>query len=68
MSLREKNLELFNGKNGVVDPDPNVFGHPGSRIRHYLYGSGSESFHQQAKKVRKTFISTIFYFYLTFYL
>ncbi len=26
------------------------------RIRHYLYGSGSRSFHQQAKKVRKTLI------------
>jgi hypothetical protein len=28
------------------------------RIRHYLYGSGS--FHQQAKKVRKILISTVF--------
>jgi hypothetical protein len=36
-----------------LDPDPYVFGPPGSR-----YGNGS--FYHQAKKVRKTFISTVF--------
>jgi len=39
-----------------------------SRIRHYFYGFGSGSFHQQAKKVRKTLISTIFLVLFNFYL
>jgi hypothetical protein len=32
-----------------------------SRIRNYLYGSGSrsESFHQRAEKLRKTFFPTV---------
>jgi hypothetical protein len=42
----------------VVDPDPYVFWAFRIRIRHHLYGSGSGSFHQQAKKERKTLIST----------
>ncbi len=33
----------------VVDPDPSVFGHPGSGSSIILYGSGS--FRQQAKKL-----------------
>ncbi len=39
----------------VVDPDPYVFGPPGSGSFIILFGSGSGSgyFHQQAKKVRK---------------
>ncbi len=45
----------------VVDPDPYVFGSPGSAsgsVSHnYGYGSGSGTFHHQAKKVRKTLIS-----------
>ncbi len=49
----------------VVDLDPYVFGPPGSGIVIILYGSGSGlgsgSFHQLAKKVRKTLISTIFW-------
>ncbi len=45
----------------VMDPD--VFGPPGSVI--ILYASGS--FHQQAKIVRKTLISTILLLLLTFF-
>jgi hypothetical protein len=47
---------------GVPDPDqhpdPYVFGPPGSASGsvNFLYGSGS--FHQQAKQLRKTLIST----------
>ncbi len=41
----------------VGDPDPNVFGPSGS-VSH-KYGSGTGSFHHQAKKVRKTLISTV---------
>jgi hypothetical protein len=50
----------------VVDPDSYDFGPPGSGSVIILYGSGygfgpePEFFHQQAKKVRKTLISTIF--------
>jgi len=48
----------------VVDPDPyppdpHVFGPP---------GSGSGSFYQHAKMVRKILIHTIFWLFLTFYL
>jgi hypothetical protein len=47
--------------NSVVDPDPYVFGPPGSGSVNILYGYGvgseSGSFYQQAKKVRKTLIS-----------
>jgi hypothetical protein len=48
-------------KNSVVDLDPFVFGPPGSAsgsVSH-KYGSGSGSFHHQAKIVRKTLISTV---------
>jgi hypothetical protein len=37
------------------------------RIRHYLYGSGSEG-HHQAKNVRKTLVSDVFEFFVIFYL
>ncbi len=45
-----------------MDPDlqdPYVFEPPGSGSVIIFYGSGSGSFHQQAKKVRKTLIFTI---------
>jgi hypothetical protein len=45
----------------VVDPDPYVFGPPGSAsgsVSH-KYGSGSGSFHHEAKIVRKALISTV---------
>jgi hypothetical protein len=49
-------------KSSVVDPDPYVFGPPGSAsgsVSH-KYGSGSGSFHHQAtKKIRKTLPSTV---------
>ncbi len=44
-------------KISVGDPDSYVLGPP-----------ESGSFHRQAEKVRKTLISTIFYYFLTFYL
>ncbi len=42
-------------------PDPHFFGPPGcgSISQRYGSGSGSESFYQQAKKVRKTLIPTV---------
>ncbi len=46
----------------VVDPDPpdpHVFGLPGSGSTSQRYGSGSGSFYQHAKIVRKTLIPTI---------
>jgi len=44
----------------VVDPDPDVFESPGSGSGSVVILDGSESgsLHQQAKKVRKTLIST----------
>jgi hypothetical protein len=44
------------------DPEPNVFGPPGSAPVSHEYGSGSgfESFHHQVKIVRKTLTSTVF--------
>jgi hypothetical protein len=41
------------------DPDPHVFGPPGSGSTSQRYGSGSGSFNQHAKIVRKTLIPTI---------
>jgi hypothetical protein len=52
----------------VADPDPHVFGPPGSGSTSKRYGSGSESFSNHAKIVRKTFIPTILGLLLTFYL
>ncbi len=49
-------MEKIQSWHGVLDPNPDVFGPPGSGSVIILYGSGS--FHQQAKKVRKTLIST----------
>jgi hypothetical protein len=47
----------------VADPDPHVFGPPGSGSTSQRYGSGScsgsESFNHHAKIVRKTLIPTI---------
>jgi hypothetical protein len=45
----------------VVDTDPYVFGPPGygSVSTSTRYGSGSGSFHHQAKIVRKTLISSV---------
>ncbi len=42
----------------VADPDPNVFGPPGSGSNIQRYGSGSGSFYNQTKIVRKTLIPT----------
>jgi hypothetical protein len=45
----------------VADPDPHVFGPPGSgsTSQRYGSGSGSRSFYHHAKIVRKTLIPTI---------
>ncbi len=45
----------------IADPDPYVFGPPGSGSvsQCQLYGSGSGSFYHQAKIVRKTFIPNV---------
>ncbi len=47
--------------NHVVDPDPYVFGPPGSASGSvcHKYVSGSGPFHHQAKIVRKSLISTV---------
>jgi hypothetical protein len=54
----------------VVDQDPEqyVYGPPGSGSGPaiILYGSGSGSFHQQAKKVSEALIPLFCYFFLTF--
>ncbi len=59
-------------KSSVADPDPNpephVFGPPGSGSTGQRYGSGSRLFYHHAKIVRKTLIPTILWFFLTFYL
>jgi hypothetical protein len=44
-------------QNSVVDPDPYVFGPPGSGSASQRYESGS--FHHQAKIVRKALIPTV---------
>jgi hypothetical protein len=41
------------------DPDPHVFGPPGSGSISQRYGYGSRSFYQQVKIVRKTLIPTV---------
>ena len=50
------------------DPDPHVFGPPGSGFTSQRYGSGSGSFYHHAKIVRKTLIPTFLLLFLTFYL
>jgi hypothetical protein len=60
----------------VPDPDPHVFGPPGSGSTSKRYGSrsgscsgsGSGSFYHHAKIVIKTLIPTILWLFLTFYL
>jgi hypothetical protein len=56
----------------IADPDPCVFGPPGSGSGsiNQRYGSGSGSFYQQAKIVRKILITTVLFcdFFLIFYL
>jgi|LakMenEpi03Aug12_release.lakeMendotaPanAssembly.Ray.scaffolds.fasta_scaffold2898335_1 hypothetical protein len=47
--------DIFCGS--VADPDPYVVGPPGSRSISTMYGSGSGSFYQQTKTVRKSFDS-----------
>jgi hypothetical protein len=42
-----------------LDPDPHVFGPPGSGSISKMYGSGSGSFYNHAKIVRKPLIPTI---------
>jgi hypothetical protein len=44
----------------VADPDPHVFGPPGSGSSSQRYGSGSGSFYHHAKIVRKTLIPSFF--------
>jgi hypothetical protein len=41
----------------VVDPDPDVFGPPGSGTVSHRYGSGS--FYNQVKIIKKTLIPTV---------
>ncbi len=52
------------------NPDPYVFGPPGSGSVSQMYGSGSGSFYHQVKIVRKTLIRTVPFcdFFTTFYL
>ncbi len=54
----------------VPDPDPHVFGPPGSVSvsTSQRYGSGSGSFYHHAKIVRKTLIPSVLWLFLTFYL
>ena len=52
--------------NSVPDPDPHVFGPPGSGSTSQRYGSGS--FYHHAKILRKTFIPTILLPFCTFHL
>jgi hypothetical protein len=46
----------------VADPDPPVFGPPGSGSTSQRYGFGSVSFYHHAKIVRKTLMPSIFDF------
>jgi hypothetical protein len=50
----------------VVDPDPYVFGPPGSGSVDQRYGSGS--FYLQAKKKKKCGFLLFFDIFMTFYL
>ncbi len=56
----------------VADPDPYVFGPPGSGSgsisQRYGSGSGSGSIYHRAKIVRKPLIPTVLWLFLTFYL
>ncbi len=60
MAKAKKGLAIIS----IVDPDqdppdPHIFGTPGSGSTSQRYGSGSGSFYQHAKIVRKTLIPTI---------
>jgi hypothetical protein len=46
-------------KTSVADPDPYVFGPPGSGSISQSYGSGLGSFYHQAKIERKTLVPTV---------
>ena len=65
-------LTYFIEKSSVPnpDPDPHVFGPPGSGFTSQRYGSGSfsgsGSFYHHAKIVRKTLIPTIFLLFFDF--
>ncbi len=53
-------------KTSVPDPDPQVYGPPGSGSISQRYGSGSGSFYHQAKIVWKTLIPTVLWLLLDF--
>jgi hypothetical protein len=73
MNLFTKHAKLnqfsFNMSSSVADPepDPDVFGPPGSGSISMRQESGSGSFYQ-ANIVKKTLISTVSDFFMTFYL
>jgi hypothetical protein len=48
------NKQKISHCDSFADPDPYVFGPPGSGSISAMYRSGSGSFYHQAKKVRKT--------------
>jgi hypothetical protein len=56
-------------KNSVVDPDPYVLWPPGSAFGSvsHKYGSGSGSFHHQAKIVKKPLFLLLCDFFMTLY-
>ncbi len=60
-SARPGELISLSVSSSVADPDPCVFGPPGSGSIRQRYGSGfgSGSFYHQAKIVRKTLIPTV---------
>jgi hypothetical protein len=58
-SILQSEILLQPGPVSVPDPDPPVFGPPGSGSVNHRYGFGSGSFHQQAKIVRKTLTFTV---------
>jgi hypothetical protein len=43
----------------IANPDPNVFGPPGSGSGSQRYGSESGSFYHQAKIIRKILVTTV---------
>ncbi len=53
-------IQLRNTFTRVADPDPFVFGPPGSGSISRMYGSGSGSLYHQPKIVRKTLIPSTF--------
>ncbi len=64
--LLDTDLKVFIFQAVFPDPDPHVFGPHGSGSISQRYGSGSGSFYQQAKIVRKTLIPTVFWLRLDF--